>query len=558
MPTISDRKHLRLNTYFAVATVTSIAFGVFLQIGTFVYTSNVAVKIMGLILPLSIASVLLQQNFSRINFSISKFQVIWFSLLLASCSISFFNSPEIGRTLFGSADRNLGIMTIFIYLLYFLSGKVIASQNSENLLRWGLIVFAGLQSLTVVFQKFVKPDNLNVRGVPEAPGVWGTFYNANPLSFFLGMIATGLLANLLFQGVRSFRYRLVLISGLILMILALFWSGSSQGLIGFLVVSSVYAVKRFIQGSHRYFNSFLKIFFVLIMTTFFLLVAFLKLPNSSEASSNPYLERLEIYKSSLEIFFRKPFFGVGIDNFQSVYGQVTTTTDLKLVDNAHSLPLQILSTQGLLGFGLFLSMTLWTLSKRRNKDAATDSEWGFWQAVFFSYVFIGVIGIDHPVIGSIAYLSAGVLYGKSTSQKLEVDLRSKSGKSHAFRAFFPSLAVLLSAMTLVFSLPEIRSSIAVYELSRQRVSPEEFNSIVDSEYKKVQNARLLLVLGQAMIAINERERANLVANRMTTSFPDDQRTSVLMFAIAEKWNDENALKTALSLRNKLFPSVTEL
>jgi len=539
--------------YFVVVTLLSIACGVFLQVGPFAYTSNVAIKLVGLILPLSIAWVFLRQNFTRINFSVSKFQILWMLGLLVVCSNSVFNSESIGRALFGSADRNLGVITIFVYLLYFFTGKIIANQNSERVLRWGLIAIAGLQSLTVIFQKFIKPDNLNRFGVPEAPGVWGTFYNANPLSFFLGMVTPAIFIYLLFQRIQSFRSRLVLIFTLVLILLGLFWSGSSQGVIGFVTVSLIYVAKRFIPRVDTYFNLLMKIIFVLITSTFFMAVALLKIPNNSEVRSNPYLERLEIYKSSFEIFLNRPFFGAGIDNFQSMYGQVTTTTDLKLVDNAHSLPLQFLSTQGLIGFTLFVSIILWTFSKKRNQDVVTESEWGFWQGIFFSYVVIGTIGIDHPVIGSVAFLSAGILYGKSRTQKHEIDLRLKIGNKPDFSAFFRLLAVLLSTMSLMFVLPEIRTSVAVYELSNERISTQEFNAIVDSEYKKIQNARLLLVLGQAMIAINERERANLIANKMLTSFSDDQRASVLLFAISDKWDDKIALEVGMNLRNKVFP-----
>jgi hypothetical protein len=481
---------------------------------------------------------------------------MWLFVLSLSCLYSLLNSSNIGRTLFGSADRNIGIITIFTYLFYFLAGKVIANQNSEKILRWGLIAMASLQSLTVFYQKFIKPDTLNRMGGFDPPGVWGTFYNANPLSFFLGVISPALLTYLLFQSFQSIQRRLVLISVLIIIILGLFWSGSSQGLIGFVLVSFVYLVKRFIQRTNKHFNYFLKVLFVLAVSTFFLAIVFLKVPNSSEVRSNPYLERLEIYKSSFEIFLNKPFFGVGIDNFQSMYGQVTTTTDLKLVDNAHSLPLQALSTQGLLGFALFVSMILWVLGIRKNQDLTTESEWGFWQAMFFSYVVTGTIGIDHPVIGSIAFLSAGVLYGKSTSQRIGIDSRLVKEKKQNFHFFFPTSAVLLSILVLMFALPEIRSSIAVYELSKQRMTPQEFKGIVDTEYKKVQNARLLLVLGQAMIAINERDSANFIATRMLTSFADDQRTSALLFAIADKWGDKVALEAAERVKRQVFPNYT--
>ena len=69
------------------------------------------------------------------------------------------------------------------------------------------------------------------------------------------------------------------------------------------------------------------------------------------------------------------------------------------------------------------------------------------------------------------------------------------------------------------------------------------------------NARVLLTTGQAFIAVEDRIMASSIAQVMLSRYPDDQRTSVLFFAIAYKWDDSASLKVAITLRNELFPNM---
>jgi hypothetical protein len=39
---------------------------------------------------------------------------------------------------------------------------------------------------------------------------------------------------------------------------------------------------------------------------------------------------------------------------------------------------------------------------------------------------------------------------------------------------------------------------------------------------------------------------------MLKKYPDDQRTSILLFAIANKWNDDKARKLAEEVRDRIF------
>jgi hypothetical protein len=100
---------------------------------------------------------------------------------------------------------------------------------------------------------------------------------------------------------------------------------------------------------------------------------------------------------------------------------------------------------------------------------------------------------------------------------------------------------------------EFRVSKALTDLSALRISPERFKTEIANEFDSVSNSRLLLNLGQAYIALDDRQGAKGVALVMLRNFPQDQRTSALLFAIAERWSDAEAYQSAVELRNQLFP-----
>ncbi len=535
--------------------IASIFLGVFLQVGPYVYTSNTALKLMGLVFPLSIALVVFSSRGIGYSVGLTKLGIIWALAFAISILHSIFSSQSFGRTMLGSADRNLGVLSVLVYLMFFFAGSIVAKENSEKAIRWAVIAIASVQSLIVGFQKFLRSDNIDRGGKLEAPGVWGTFYNANPSSFYLGMISSAIFSYLLFKSFESWR-RYVMISSICFLIsISIFWTGSIQGLIGIGVASALYTAKRLSSKVNDNFSLIVQFFVLFVFFLFLFVTVVARITNQLDVRTNPYLERLEIYKTSLEIFFSYPLFGIGIDNFQSRYGQFTPISDLKLVDNAHSVILQVLVTQGLLGITVFLSLILWILSLKRDNHQVTAAQWNFWQTIFVSYVVIGVVGIDHPVIGSLAYLSAGILYG-FCRRPYDNNIRpSLLLKKSSINRLFQVVSSIVLLTTLVNVVPEIRSSMAVYKLSNRSITAQEFGAVVKSQYKSVHNARLLLVLGQAMIAIDDQEGAKLLASRMLISFPDDQRTVVLLFAVADKWNDRELLIQGKELRNRIFPNL---
>jgi O-antigen ligase len=548
---LGQKKRLANNYQFNFALILILTVGVYIQVGNRVYTSNLVVKIFGVLTFLTVAFGILVSMKKRSGVSINKklllLSMVYFIYIL---TLSF-QAKDYFRFFIGTADRNLGALVICLAFLAALIGLNL-SDSQLKLSAKAIVLLAFTQSLLVGYQKFFKPDVVNSFGSYSSPAVDGTFYNANPLSFYLGIIACGLFAQLIeIKGKSQQRVASILI--FVMLISGLIWSNSAQGLAGLTLVSLLFATKKCIPWFQRNSGLLLVMVYSLSLLVFVAIVTKLPLKSNANIDTNPFLERLEIYKSALSMISENFFTGVGVDNFAGWYGRNTFTESLKLVDNAHSIPLQIFSTEGFIGFLFYLIFTCFVLNLKPDLKKYSPPEWAFWQGIFFAHSIIGIVAIEHPVTIILAALSAGILLSMSDRTKQK---NSATFTSISFR-YLNYFGLIVSCITLVvFSNPaksEIQIANSIYHLSNKIVTPDEFVSNTAGKYEGVYNARLLLTIGEAFIAIDRRSQAVEVAQLMLARYPDDQRTSSLFFAVAAKWNDSGAFRTATSLRNGLFP-----
>jgi hypothetical protein len=299
--------------------------------------------------------------------------------------------------------------------------------------------------------------------------------------------------------------------------------------------------------------------FVVALATFITAARVIPIRDNIDVAYNAFFERLEIYKSALKLTIQYPFFGVGVDSFHEKYGQVTITTLMQLADNAHSVPIHILSTLGFIGFGLWLTVIFFVFSNKKSEVIEEQAEFKFFQVGFLSYLLIGIVGIEHPVIGAISWLMAGVLIKLSSNQMVEKKLE----KPNLVASKWEKGSVLAGSVALIslsfYLFPQqVVVGQALTELSERRLSSSEyladteFDAIITENVNRMWSPALLLTSGEAYIAIDQQVNALVIANVMLKKYPDDQRTSILLFAIANKWNDEKAQKLAEEVRDRIF------
>jgi O-antigen ligase len=538
----------------ALLVSTSIFLGVYLQIGDNRYAPNISLKIVGVVIPMITASLILLFREKSVDFfRLSRYQLIWIFSFIGLIIAQFTNTSNRVNYVLGAPDRNLGLITFGLMFLGYFVGKYLSRFNLQVLI-FSIVVFSLIQSLIVLYQRFLKSDVIGLTGSTETPAIFGTFYNSNSLSFFLGISCSALFALVLNSKGTKMNLIALSIAALIL-IYGLAVSGSSQGLIGFIGIFVVYSLKKYMGYVKENFSTILVVVYGVSLCTFLGAVSLIQLTSDSDIATNPYLERLEIYKSAISMSLHNPFLGVGIDSFASSYGAFTTSSDLKLVDNAHSIFLHVLSTQGLLGGLLFLSFIISVLRLKHKEVNSSVAQWNFFQSAFFAFALIGIIGIEHPTISFFAFVSAGVLNGMSEDRK---DFKQIIINNKVMAITTLAIGILVAVATVPNTVRDFRVAGAITNLSDMRISAQEFKAALPKEYGEISNSRLLLNLGQAFVALDNRQEVVRVAEVMLRNFPEDQRTSVLFFLIAEKWSDREANRIAVDLRDQLFPRASNL
>ena len=93
---------------------------------------------------------------------------------------------------------------------------------------------------------------------------------------------------------------------------------------------------------------------------------------------------------------------------------------------------------------------------------------------------------------------------------------------------------------------------ALTDLSERKLTNSQFDAIMVANLDRLWNPALLLTSGEAYIALEQQTNALIVANVMLKKYPNDQRTSILFFGIAEKWNDPIARELAEQVRDRIF------
>ena len=514
------------------------------------YVPNVVTKLFSLaVAPILVAAALLSsKRWGKTslpkNLSIAVFAFIGYMLFRAAISGSLWQG------FVGTPDRNLGILTYLVFFLFAWIGFQLA-ESAKPKTFVHLLTLVGVGEASIAnYQYFVGE---------KSAAITGTFYNSNPVSFLLGIVATSLFAFLLYEKKRITAEYFILVFSQLWILIALYFCGSQQGLIIFALIAAVLVIAKMIRVLRMNFTKILFPIFLVALATFITAALVVPIRDNIDVAYNAFFERLEIYKSALKLAIQYPFFGVGVDSFHEKYGQVTTTTLMQLADNAHSVPLHILSTLGFIGFALWLTIIFFVSNYRKLGVNQEQAEFKFFQIGFLSYLLIGIVGIEHPVIGAISWLMAGVLIKLSSSQMVEKKLEKplldpiKWEKSGILAG-----SVALISLSFYLFPQQIVVGQALTELSERRLSSSEyltnseFEAVITENINRVWNPALLLTSGEAYIAIDQQISALAIANVMLEKYPNDQRTSILLFAIDRKWNDDKAKKLAEEVRDRIF------
>ncbi|MFT6069584.1 MAG: O-antigen ligase [Bacteriovoracaceae bacterium] len=319
-------------------------------------------------------------NFKEVLY-VNKFLLALSSLLLwATLSSSWATDPLLSWT--GQYWRGAGLILYFSILAFLFTHRV--DEASKELLQKAFLFLASLIGLvTSVHFIFIK----------GSPSFLFTG-NSNATALILGC------AFLLLLRSRPFKSNPLNYALGAQLILAQFLTGSRIGLIGLVASVLIYTLlekreylKKILIAGSASLLTFCAYHF-LIDSSFF----------SSLLLRTQKFYRLKIWSGAYESFLDKPFMGWGFhglyDGFWSNYPG-SLGAKFQWIDNAHSLPLNILSELGIIGFSLFI-MALFFFYKEL-KEKKDKFFWISYSFFIGAYLLVQPVYIDSLVVLIISY-----------------------------------------------------------------------------------------------------------------------------------------------------------
>lgn len=254
-------------------------------------------------------------------------------------------------TILQSVDFLRGLASLRIYivgwLIFGFTLKYIKGAEQIRRLFWSLMIWGLLLSLIQIHHVLVQGNILITVLTKNIHLSWGS---SNYIAaFYALLIPMGI--SMIFIKKLSISARLLLISVVLLMITALFLTGSRGGVVAF-CFGSLVLLWRF--RSWQTLLAFLFFCFLMGCVIF-------SIPSSQiiwqglvgYQTSPSVLSRVELWKESIRIFMENPILGVGL-------GNINYHVELagSLFMRSHNLMLELLSEAGIIGFLIFVGLIL--------------------------------------------------------------------------------------------------------------------------------------------------------------------------------------------------------
>jgi hypothetical protein len=335
----------------------------------------------------------------------------------------------------------------------------------------------------------------------------------------------------------KFKYRLQIACTLCAFSVALlFWIGALQAIIGYLITIFIISITRIQRRS----TVPLKYYLTLVASVgiiFFIFIGVSKSPTQQESVRDSFNERLDIYKTSIRVISDNFFFGLGVDQFNLGYYALNQSGNIKLVDNAHSIPLQLFSTTGI--FGLIIFYTLFFLVIKQSYSMSNSTMSPIRNSIFF-YLISGFFAIQTPSLEGIVFLMLGYLVNKD-----QIRMKGKF-RDNSVRVRLGSIGLVGAISLSYFAIPFLQTSQALGENFK---NSSESNLLIRQNIDKVYDLGLLFNAGQYSIAIGDKQLGSVVLGRMMKISDIDQRTIALTLLIAREYKDTNLEKIGTQLND---------
>lgn len=387
-----------------------------------------------------------------------------FSLLVLSnifliiSIIAAIKAENIFLGFFGEYQRRNGFITYFAFVLIFIfTSKFFNLEFSKFFIRsvfFISIIVAGYgfsQSEGVDFVKWNNPYN----------SIIGTLGNPNFASALMAILSTFLIL-ISFSKNFKFSYRLLSLGTVTILILNIIRSQSRQGIIAltFGVGIGLFFILKQISRLFGFIYLSIFIFFAIFAIAGMLQVG----PFTNILYKDSVSVRGFYWRAAIAMFLDHPLFGVGMDSYGLYFKQYREVEYVQRYGfnitstNAHSVPLQILATSGIVAFTAYLCITFIILksSLKQLKKLEGKNDLYFVNAIFaawISYQAQSIISIDQIGLGIWGWVLGGILISSADelSKKTEPKLGYENLKSHKNLKLMQSLSS--SLLLLAFLIP---------------------------------------------------------------------------------------------------------
>lgn len=342
-------------------------------------------------------------------------------------------------SIYGVYEDFEGIITIINYILFFyLSLNFI--KTKQNVFKYIYIILGA----TFIIALYGMAQNLGwdfIKWNPETYSpdrFFSTLGNPNFLAAYL--VESIPVIFILFFITHKIHKKLIVLIILILAVVVLFLTKSRAGFLSFLVTVLFIIIYTFLDARKKENELFAKnklwflMFGIVIFITLFLPIVREAFQMLWERSKNLFslkgivlTPRIYIWKSALMMYRDFPIFGTGVDTFQVMFPYYRLPIYWQLEWNGtpektHNVFLQILATQGIIGFGFYLLLFITFLKKSFNlilRESDITRRYlifGFFMAAVAFYVQ-GLFNYTVSAYGSFFWLAFSIIISQETSNK---------------------------------------------------------------------------------------------------------------------------------------------
>jgi O-antigen ligase len=289
----------------------------------------------------------------------------------ADVSTDLLSIPAVSSLSLDPYATRLFIVQLCVYLVFFAACLTfLENERRQRIIVFTIITFASVMAFFGIIQSLTNTNPNTILGMRESPGAFpfATFVNRHHFAAFMNM-GIGVTLGLLYGKSTKQDKRLLLIIALVLMGIAMMFTGSRGGIlsllgvVGFVILLNLTVKKHGDASDGEERNSFrlsknflligsgLLLILILIGSASFFggessVVRSIGLDSQSDISNG----RGHFWKTTLQIILHNPIFGVGFDAFGMAFTRYDTWNGTLRIEQAHNEYLQMLAEGGILGF----------------------------------------------------------------------------------------------------------------------------------------------------------------------------------------------------------------